>query len=75
MSFARRLLMTIRCSTVEFLGGVAVACASLYGLLTYQAPAADSLFSSPIPYTALYFSGVVVGALVALWAHHKANQR
>lgn len=75
MRFARRLMMTIRWSTFEFLGGVAVACASLYGLLTYQAPAPDSPFASPIPFAALYFCGVVVGVLVALWAHHKANHR
>lgn len=74
MTFGQRVAMTLRCAALEVLFGLAIAGLGFYGLMTYKPIPSAAPFASPIPFTAVFGAGIVIGLGLIVWGHFKANR-
>ncbi len=74
MTFGQRVAMTLRWAAFELSAGLAILAVCTFGLMSYEPIPDDSPFASPIPFTAIFTLGVMVGIALIVWAHFKANK-
>ncbi|MFU3754740.1 hypothetical protein ACM7I8_23755 [Pseudomonas aeruginosa] len=74
MTFGQRVAMTLRQAALEVLFGLAIAGLGVYGLMTYKPIPNDAPFASPIPFTAVFWAGIMIGVGLIVWGHFKANR-